>query len=239
VTIMARWTLSRRRPPRRRWLLAIVGASLLLSGGVGLAASLGVTSQHLTTYTILATVPISTCTVTPSADSYVDQATLQQGSNFGTVTTLQVESSLLVAVPTNKRSFVKFDLSSCSNLAGAAVQSATLSVYLSTAPNQSRTWNIGRVTGAWTESGAGAITWSNQPASTSSTSVTTGTTSNVTLSATVTSDVQSFVSGTLTNNGWLFSDSVEDSSTARNGQFRSREVASAGQRPSLVVNYYP
>jgi hypothetical protein len=231
---MARWTPSRRRP-RSRWFLTIVAASLVLGSGVALAASLAITSSNLTTTTIVAGVPISTCTLTSSADSYVDQATLQQGSNFGGATSLQVESSQTV-LATNKRSFVKFDLSSCSIPAVAAVQSATLSVFLSTAPNQSRTWNINRVTAAWTEAG---ITWSNQPASTSSTSVTTGTTSNVTLQATVTSDVQSFVSGSQTNNGWRFSDSVENSSTTRNGQFRSREFGTAAQRPTLVVNYYP
>jgi hypothetical protein len=234
---MARWTPPRWRSRRWRWVLSIVAASLLLGSGVGLAASLAVTSTKLTTSTILAAVPLSTCTVTPSADSYVDQATLQQGSNFGGVTPLQVESSQTLALlPTNKRSFVKFDLSTCSIPAAAAVQSATLSVYLSTAPNQSRTWNINRVTAAWTE---GAITWSNQPASTSSTSVATGTTSNVTLQASVTSDVQSFVSGSQTNNGWRYSDSVENSSTARNGQFKSREGSPPAQRPTLVVNYYP
>jgi hypothetical protein len=221
----------------RRWLLAIVAVSLLAGSGVGVAASLGVTSSNLTTETIVAAVPISTCTLTSSADSYVDQGTLQQGSNFGGVTLLQVESSQTLAlVNTNKRSFVKFDLSSCSIPAAAAVQTATLSVFLSTAPSASRTWNINRVTAAWTEN---AITWSNQPASTSSTSVVTGTTSNVTLQATVTSDVQSFVSGGLTNNGWRFSDSVENSSTTRNGQFPSREFGTPAQRPSLVVNYYP
>jgi hypothetical protein len=233
---MASPTPRRWGPPERRWFVAVVGASLLLTGGVGLAASLGVASQHLSTFTILATVPISTCTLTPAADSYVDQAVLQQGSNFGTAAALQVESSQLVVVPTNKRSFVQFDLSSCSIPAAAAVQSATLSVFLSTAPNQNRTWNIDRVTGAWTE---GAITWTNQPVSTSSTSVATGTTPSVTLQATVTSDVQSFVSGSLTNSGWRFSDSAESSSTARNGQFRSREFATAVQRPTLVINYYP
>jgi hypothetical protein len=233
---MAPWTPSR-RSSRWRWFPAIVAASLVLGSGVALAATLAVTSSKLTTSTLVAAVPSSTCTLTSSADSYVDQATLQQGSNFGGATSLQVESSQTVAlVPTNKRSFVKFDLSSCSIPAVAAVQSATLSVRLSSAPNQSRTWNINRVTGAWTEAG---ITWSNQPASTSSTSVTTGTTSNVTLQATVTSDVQSFVSGSQTNNGWRFSDSVENSSTARNGQFRSREFGNASQRPTLVVNYYP
>ena len=234
---MALRTPLRWRRPRRRWFLAIVAASLLLGGGVGLAASFGITSSDLTTSTIVATVPISTCTLTPSADSYVDQATLQQGSNFGGATPLQVESSrTLGLVSTNKRSFVKFDLSSCSIPAVAAVQSATLSVFLSSAPNQNRTWNVNRVTGSWTE---GGITWSNQPASTGSTSVATGTTSNVTLQATVTSDVQSFVSGSQTNNGWRFSDSVEDSATVRNGQFPSREFGTASQRPSLVINYYP
>jgi hypothetical protein len=218
-------------------VLAIVAASLLLGSGVGVAATLGLTSTNVTTFTIVAAVPLSTCTLTPSADSYVDQASLQQNTNYGGVTPLQVESSQsLGIVSTNKRSFVTFNLTSCSIPAAAAVQSATLSVYLSQAPNQNRTWNINRVTAAWTEN---VITWSNQPASTSSTSVTTGTTSNVTLQATVTSNVQSFVSGSLTNNGWRFSDSVEDSATVRNGQFRSREFGTVAQRPTLVVNYYP
>jgi len=222
----------------RTWLLAIVAGSLLVGSGVAIAASLSITSESLTTVTIVAPVPISTCTLTPSADSYVDQATLQQGSNFGGVTPLEVESSqgFLGLSNSNKRSFVTFALASCSIPAAAAVQSATLSVFLSQAPDQNRTWDINRVTGAWTE---GAITWSNQPASTASTSVTTGTTSNVTLQATVTSNVQSFVAGSLTNNGWMFRDSVENSSTLRNGQFRSREFATVSQRPTLVVNYYP
>lgn len=234
---MARWTPRRRRQPRWRWVIAIVAASLLLGSGVGFAASLGLTSTNLTTFTIVAAVPLSTCTLTPSADSYVDQATLQQNTNFGGVTPVQVESSQTLGfLSTNKRSFVTFDLGSCSIPGAAAVQSATLSVFLSQAPNQNRTWNINRVTAAWAEN---VITWSNQPASTGSTSVTTGTTSNVTLQATVTSNVQSFVSGSLTNNGWRFSDSVEDSATVRNGQFRSREFGTVAQRPTLVVNYYP
>jgi hypothetical protein len=214
-----------------------VAASLLLGSGVGVAASLGLTGTKLTTFTIVGAVPLSTCTLTPSADSYVDQATTQQNTNFGGVTPVQVESSRNVAlISTNKRSFVTFNLASCSIPAAAAVQSATLSVFLSQAPNQNRTWNINRVTAAWTEN---VITWSNQPASTGSTSVSTGTTSNVTLLATVTSDVQSFVSGSLTNNGWRFADSVEDSATVRNGRFRSREFGTVAQRPTLVVNYYP
>jgi hypothetical protein len=227
----------RQLPARWRWSIAIVASCALIGGGVGLAAVLGVTSSRLTTSTILATVPTTSCTIEPSADSYVDQAILQQGNNFGGATTLQVESSETIAlVPTNKRSFVKFDLSSCAIPSVAVVTSATFSIYLSTAPNQSRTWNVDRVTAAWTENG---ITWSNQPGAAASTSITTGTSSNVSLQATVTSDVQSFVSGSLTNNGWRLIDSVESSATARNGQFRSREFGTVAQRPKLVINYYP
>jgi hypothetical protein len=225
---MAYRSSSRWQPPRRRWVLSLVASSMLL----------GVASSNLTTSTLVAAVPINTCAVTASADSYVDQASLQQGSNFGGATALQVESSrtLVTLLPTNKRSFVKFDLSSCSIPAAAAVQSARLSVFLSSAPAASRTWNVDRVTAGWTE---GGITWSNQPATTGSTSITTGTTSNVTLQATVTSDVQGFVSGSLTNNGWRFSDSAETGSPTQNGQFRSREFGTASQRPTLVVDYYP
>jgi hypothetical protein len=230
-------TRLRRLPTRWRWSIAIAASVLLLGGGVALAASLGITSSRLTTSAILSAVPVTTCTIEPSADSYVDQASLQQGSNFGGVTALQVESSQsLGLISTNKRSFVRFDLSSCSIPSVAVVTSATFSIFLSTAPTQSRTWNISRVTAAWTENG---ITWSNQPGATTSTSITTGTSASVWLQATVTSDVQSFISGSLANNGWRLSDSVENSSTVRNGQFRSREFGTVGQRPQLVVNYYP
>src|SRR5438128_1622064 len=112
---MPRSTPRRRRRPSWRWALAIVAASLLLGSGVGAAASLGITSTNLTTFTVVATVPLSTCTLTPSADSYVDQATLQQNTNFGGVTPIQVESSQTIGlISTNKRSFVTFNLSSCS-----------------------------------------------------------------------------------------------------------------------------
>jgi hypothetical protein len=61
----------------------------------------------------------------------------------------------------------------------------------------------------------------------------------VTRSANVTSNVASFVSGSQTNHGWRFSDSAENSSTQRNGQFRSREFGTVSQRPTLVIDYYP
>lgn len=230
--------------PEMRWtshrIVLCAAAAVIGVTGVAVvaafAASLGVTSQRVTSWSAASTVPISTCTLTPSADEYVAQ---DDSSNFGSVSPLHVQSYqttvVIITTQRNRRSFVKFDLSSCSIPANAEVKSATLSVFLSSAPNQNRTWNIGRVTAAWTE---GSINWPG-PATTSSTSVSTGTTDNVTLQANVTANVAAFVSGSEANNGWRFSDSAENSSTQRNGQFTSRESGTASQRPTLVVNYYP
>jgi hypothetical protein len=221
-----------------RWFLVVAVLSAVVAASVGFAAGgLLITPKRLTVYTAASTVPVSRCTLTPSADDYVAQ---DDDSNFGSATALHVQSYqttslLLITTPRNRRSFVKFDLSSCSIPAGARVTTATLTVFLSAAPDQNRTWNIGRITGSWTQNN---INWPG-PSATASTSITTGTTSNVTRSATVTSDVASFVSGTQTNHGWRFSDSAENSSTQRNGQFRSREWGTVSQRPTLVIDYYP
>jgi hypothetical protein len=227
----------RGRGVRLHWLFLVAVLVAVVATGVGFAAALAITPKSLTVHTAASAVPLSTCTITSSADSHVVQ---DDDSNFGSATALHVQSHqttvVVLTTDRNRRGFVKFDLSSCSIPAIAAVTTATLRVFLSSAPTLGRTWNIRRVTGSWTE---GGITWSNQPATVASTSVTTGTISNVTLQASVTSDVASFVSGSQTNNGWRFSDSAENSSTQRNGQFSSREHATTSQRPTLVITYYP
>jgi hypothetical protein len=225
--------------PLRRSLLALAATAAALGSGAAFAASLGITSGDLTTYTVATTVPIGSCTLTATADTYADQATLSAGSNFGTGTTMQVESSQSLALlPTNKRSFARFDLSSCSIPSSAQVVSATLNLYLSTAPSASRTYNAHRVTATWGET---TLTWNNQPgvAASATASIATGTTSGTTLSWNVASDVQSFVGGSLTNNGWRLSDSSESSATTRRGTFAAREIGTASQRPSLAITYYP
>jgi hypothetical protein len=222
-----------------RWLVLVAVLVAVVATGVGFAAALAITPRSLTVHTAASAVPISTCPLTPSGDSHVAE---DDDSNFGSATALHVRSyqTVLLIIPTNRnrRGFVKFDLSSCSIPAAAAVKTATLSVFLSSAPSQNRTWNIHRVTANWTEAG---ITWSNQPATavTASASVATGTASSVTLQANVTSDVASFVSGSQANHGWRFSDSLENSSTEQLGQFRSREHGATSQWPTLVITYYP
>lgn len=222
-----------------RKFIALAAVSVVLGSGVAFAASLTVTSKDLTTYTVATAVPVSTCTVTSVADTYADQAVLNAVNNFGTGTTMLVESSQTLAlVPTNKRSFVRFDLSSCSIPAAAQVLSGTLKLYLSTAPGASGTYQAFRATASWGET---TLTWNNQPgvAGSATASVTTGTTSGVTLSWNVLSDVQSFVNGSLTDNGWRINDQTESSGTARTGTFATREAGTASQRPSLVITYYP
>jgi hypothetical protein len=223
--------------PRRIFPLAAL--PVVLGSGVAFAASLGVASKDLTTYTVATAVPVSTCTLTSVADTYADQSTLQAGNNFGTSTTMLVESSQTIGlVPTNKRSFVRFDLSPCSIPAAAQVLSGSLKLSLSTAPSASRTYQAFRATASWGET---TLTWNNQPgvAGSATASVTTGTTSGVTLSWNVLSDAQSFVSGSQTNNGWRINDQSESSATAWTGTFATREAGTASQRPSLVITYYP
>jgi hypothetical protein len=218
-------------------LIALLPAFFVFGGAVGFAASLALTPKALAVFTSASSVPISTCTLTPAADTYADEAS--SGNNFGTATTLHVRSAVvLVVLQENKRSFARFDLSSCSIPTSARVLTAKLRLFLSTAPSASRTYQVHRVTQAWGET---TLTWGNQPtaAGTATASATTGTTSNVTLEWDVLADVSGFVAGTTTNQGWRVRDSVEGSGTARDGRFNAREHATVSQRPSLAITYYP
>lgn len=218
-------------------LILLVPVCLLLGGAVGFAASLALAPKRLTVFTSASSVPISTCTLTSAADSYADQGSA--GSNFGTATTLQVRSAVtLLLLQNNARSFVRFDLSSCSIPTSARVLTAKMKLFLSTAPSANRTYQVHRLTQSWGET---TLTWNNQPiaAGTAAASVATGTTSNVTKEWGVLGDVSAFVAGTTANEGWRIMDSAEGSGTAREGRFSSREHATAGQRPTLEITYYP
>lgn len=221
---------------RRRASVALaVTAAALGAAVVASAASLGVVPARLTSQSAAGSVAASMCTLSaPVADAYVDGALLSENSNFGSSPDLRVRSAALEG----RRSFVRFDLSSCTIPATARVTDATLSLYLSQAPSSSRTYEIRRVTAAWVE---GTVTFANQPAAASAATSTTstGTTSGVRLSWPVTSDAQAFVAGTAMNNGWRVVDSVEGALVAIDSTFGARERVTASERPELVVTYYP
>ena len=223
-------------PVRRhtfRLVLALAGLVLFLFTGVALAVTFGVSSTKLTTSTGASSITPTTCTLSAAdADSYIDQNSA--GTNFGTVTNLDVSSR---SGNRNRRTFVRLDLASCSIPANSLITAASLKLFMYAAPTASRTYDAHRTTASWTEAG---ITWTNQAAvaGAATSSVTTGTTANVTLTWTVTADVQAFVDGTA-NNGWRISDRTESSGIVRTSQFRSAEYGTAAQRPILEATYYP
>lgn len=217
----------------RRLLFALLLLAVAVAVPVvAYAASLGVTPNRLTATTSATSISASTCSLQPVADTYADEFSLL--SNFGNSTDLLVRS----LAANDRRSYLRFDLASCSIPAAAEVETAVMSLYLSAAPSASRTYDAYRVTAAWTETG---LTWSNQPSAsaTATSSVATGTTSGVTLSWNVLADVTAFVAGTATNDGWQIRDSVEDSLVSRASTLGSRERGTGSQRPKLVITYYP
>lgn len=220
---------------RRTAVVLAVSAGALGAVVVASAASLGVVPSRLTWYDAVSSIAATTCTLTaPVADAYVDGGLLLMSSNFGSSPDLRVQSSTLG----NRRSFVRFDLSSCAIPATARVTGATVSLYLSQAPGSSRTYEIRLVTAAWTET---TVTFANQPAAagTATSTASTGTTSGATLSWPATSDAQAFIAGTATNNGWRVADSTEGALVPIDSTLGARERATASERPELVVTYYP
>jgi hypothetical protein len=108
---------------------------------------------------------------------------------------------------------------------------------LGTAPASSRAHKIWRVTAAWTETGVSSF---NQPAVAATETATqdTGTTAGATLIWNVLADVRAFHGGT-PNHGWRVSDATEGAATAVEAVYRSREFATAAERPKLTIDYYP
>jgi hypothetical protein len=133
-----------------RRLLVLLAVTVAVASSVAYAASLNVSSWHL--WAGSQTLTKATCTVTGAlADTYVDQAL--PTTSFGTAATLD----LIPSGNTGKQqwTFVEFDLSSCNIPTTGGADSATLSLYLSTAPTTSFNYDLTRVTSAW----AGSLTW--------------------------------------------------------------------------------
>ena len=174
-----------------------------------------------------------------AADSWIDQGST--GTNHGGSTTLQVTSSN----GANQRALVEFDLSSISN---SGIKLATLTLFMATAPSASRTYGAYRVTSRWIESG---VTWASRLAGfawgaaggdvngAATATTATGTTSNVSLSWTITADVQQWFGSAspIANYGTLIRDQTENSATVRTGIFSSMDNATQANRPSLTVNF--
>jgi hypothetical protein len=214
----------------RRLVLVSALASALGAASVGLAASVGVSSAKLTAYSAAITIPASSCSLTSTADAYA--YLFSANTNFGTGTTMFVQDR----TGRHQRSFAQFDVASCVP-GNALVVSASLGLYLVTAPASNRTYNANRVTASWVET---TMTWNNQPAvnGAATATVATGTTNGVTLTWNITGDVQLYADGT-SNFGWRIADAAEGANNNRQGTFRTRETGTVAQRPNLAITYYP
>jgi hypothetical protein len=220
--------------------VAIVVAAL--APAVGQAATVGLTSQHLTT--------LATCSLlsypssaTVDTDTWIDQSNVAQ--DHSTESSMQVQSGNA----SNQRIYLRFDLTQCifAPPAGAIVRTATLRLWEKTRSSACRTYDIFRVGAVWVDS---SISWTNQPPGSSSNSPPTSqrTSSqdigNVSGCATqssatyvgfdVTADVVAFLGGTA-NDGWMIRDDAEDSGTNRRVTFGAHEAGNLAQAPQLLI----
>lgn len=178
---------------------------------------------------------------TRAADSWIDQA--NRTNNHGGDATLQVQSR---NGNRNQRALVEFDLSSIPN---SGIKLATLTLFLSTAPTASRTYNAHRITSLWREAD---VTWNNRLTGTAwgavggdfngaaTGTVATGTTSGVFLNWTITADVQQWFGATTPsgNYGTLIRDAAEGSNPPTpSAIFSSKEDPTESHRPALTVEF--
>ena len=173
------------------------------------------------------TPPGATVTFGAVSDTNVNQQKLN--NNYGASSVLQVRSR-----PTrNKRSLVRFDVSSIPGT--ATVSSATLTLCAIGVPSITRTYELYRATSAWVET---TVTWSSQPTVAAAATDSASTPPTVgCMTWSVTADIQGWVGGAA-NYGWRVVDTVEDSTTVHLTKFRSRENAAVpSEQPKLEVTY--
>jgi hypothetical protein len=235
---------------RMRWwiLVLIVGSA---AGTVAMASSLNVASNNLTAQRTCVVTSTTTTAGGGVLNDYVDGATANQGTNNSASNTLNVQSN----TGKDQRTYILFDLTKCtpSIPTTATVTTATMRLDLSGAlPNTCRTHDVFKVTSSWSET---TLNWTNQPFGTTinnpataqrTTSANVGkapctySTAGGIVEFTVTADVQAFVSGTSTNNGWMIRDDSEGSATAQKITYTSKHAGVLGTAPTmpqLVVSY--
>jgi hypothetical protein len=208
--------------------VALLAATLLLLAGV---CPLGAREQ------VVIQKGTSGNTQLRAADSWIDGTAGNQGTNHGASATLQVQARTGQA----QRTLVLFDLSIVPN---AGIKSATLTLNMVSAPSNARTYSANLVTSFWNEPD---VTWTNRVATTpwgaaggdfdgtvsSNAAIPTAV---APVSWNVITMLQTWYNGTA-NYGFLIKDNTEVDGTARTTQFRSKEDATAANRPTLTLTF--
>jgi len=218
----------RRLRPTPRRIAVLLAATVGVGAGVAYAATLSVGSWHL--WAGSQTLTKSTCTLTGTT-STTDTDVVQANPNTanGTGTTMLVKSNST----SQDWSFVRFDLSSCAIPTTGGADSATLTLFITSAPASNRTITVTPVLSSWSNT----LTWNTAQTLTygspATTSFTTGTTNNTAKSATVTVDVDALIKSSSANFGWRLSDSGSGNATTT---FATSDNGTAARRPQLVIN---
>jgi hypothetical protein len=206
---------------RPRLILAVLVALTAAGLGIAYASTLGVSSQPLAAAE--RKVSHGSCTLNPSADSFTDES--HDTSNYGSLPALSVSGTKKA----RHYAFVRFDLAACSFPSGYAVDDAKLTLSVVSAPSSTRTLNLWRAGGSWSES---AIRWSNQPSSGASVTSASIGPGDATTSFWVTADVIAYLGGP-TDNGWQVTDANSTNSSI-SANYSSDE---GGTRPVLLIDY--
>jgi hypothetical protein len=166
----------------------------------------------------------STQTASASQDSYTRED--QTGTNFGTSTTLNVQSRTGQA----RRTFISFSLPA--KPAGCLVSSAFLRLYATSSSFSGRTIEAFGASASWTETG---ITWSNAPGTIGTASTSASGTAPAWKEWVVTSLVESMYSGT--NDGFVLKDTSETGGFSLLQIYQSREGTTDTHDPQLVIAF--
>jgi hypothetical protein len=207
--------------PLRLATAILVGS--LSSAGVAYAASIGLGSKQLHTWTQALTKATCNQTSTTADDTFVQQASPTSTAG-GTATTLTIRPTASL----QDIAFIRFNLSGCSLPTTGGADSAVLSVTVTT--SGSDTISVFPVTSSWSSS---TLTW-NGVSSLTVGSTATGSFSTSTTgvkSVTVTADVDSAIkAGTLW--GWELKATGGTATVA----IGAAENATSGNRPSMTLN---
>ena len=192
----------------------------------GTSNSLGVTLRARFSVT-----PVQTNTVSPVADSYVQNGTFS-AANFGDASTLAVKSG---GTNQSRETYMRFDLSSIPG----TILSATLRLVTRTF-DEPIYHALALVTNStWVESGVGGITWNTKPTSGLPSVIWQVFTTNQTSSVPITALAQQARAGDGKLSFRIFSTGTNSTGVASNGGFiayGSKENSTAN-RPQLLVTY--
>jgi len=168
--------------------------------------------------------PTETYCLYPEADTFVDKA--HPATAYGNDTYLQVTTRS----GADSRTLLRFPLY---DLPPGNIISATLKLYVETAPIAGRTYEVHEVSGWWDE----YTTWDTQPGIggfVDDASVGTGA-AGTWIEWDVTPTVQAILQGWMGNDGFYVVDSNEGARTKKETLFSSNETAVAAHKPRLCV----